>query len=196
MNDIRSILKLATRRLETASVLRCLNIVVVAVGGLIIVMLVSERVGAALFWPWLWLGPLFAVLALLVTARMWSLRRQTELQVAVEVDQRLDLREKLSTSLHVAGRDDPFARAAIEDAVHTARNRKVQELLRRRFEVGSPPRWWITPGLVVLAVVISFIDPLDLFTRDASADPEVAKTLKERDEAITAVIDVDPVAFA
>ena len=60
MNDIRSILKLATRRLETASVLRCLNIVVVVVGGLVIVMLVVERAGATLFWPWIWLGPLFA----------------------------------------------------------------------------------------------------------------------------------------
>ena len=37
MNDIRSILKLAARRLETASLLRCLNVVIVAaakVGGI------------------------------------------------------------------------------------------------------------------------------------------------------------------
>ncbi len=188
MNDIRSILKLATRRLETASVLRCLNIVVVAVGGLIIVMLVSERVGAALFWPWLWLGPLLAVLALLVTARMWSLRRQTELQVAVEVDQRLDLREKLSTSLHVAGRDDPFARAAIEDAVTAARDPRTREQLRRRFAVESPRRWWLSPLVIAVAVGLWFVAPVNLFASDVADDADLTETVQQSDDAIEAVV--------
>jgi len=188
MNDIRSILKLAARRLETASLLRCLNIVVVAVGGLIIVMFVAERVGAALFWPWLWLGPGLAVLALLVTARMWSRRRQTELQVAVEVDRRLDLREKLSTSLHVAGRDDPFARAAIEDAVTAARDPRTREQLRRRFAVETPGRWWLSPLVVAVAVGVWFVAPADLFAADETRDADLTETVRQGDEAIEAVV--------
>ena len=188
MNDIRSILKLAARRLETASLLRCLNVVVVAVGGLIIVMLAAERVGAALFWPWLWLGPAFAVPALLVTARMWRRRRQTELQIAVEVDQRLDLREKLSTSLHVAGRDDPFARAAIEDAVTVARDPRTREQLRRRFAVESPGRWWLSPLVIAVAVGLWFVAPADLFGADEADDTDLTETVRQRDDAIEAVV--------
>ena len=188
MNDIRSILKLAARRLETASLLRCLNVVVVAVGGLIIVMLAAERVGAALFWPWLWLGPGFAVLGLLVTARMWSRRRQTELQVAVEVDQRLDLREKLSTSLHVAGRDDAFARAAIEDAVTAARDPRTREQLRRRFAVESPGRWWLSPLVIAVAVGLWFVAPANLFASDDPDDVDLTETVRQRDDAIEAVV--------
>jgi len=188
MNDIRSILKLAARRLDTASLLQCLNVVVVALGGLIIVMLVAERVGAALFWPWLWVGPGLAVVALLVTARMWSRRRQTELQVAVEVDQRLDLREKLSTSLHVAGRDDPFARAAIEDAVTAARDPRTREQLRRRFAVETPDRWWLSPLVIAAAVGLWFVAPANLFASDEADDADLTETVRQRDDAIEAVI--------
>ncbi|MCH8006860.1 MAG: hypothetical protein IH888_11625 [Planctomycetes bacterium] len=189
MNEIRSLLRMAARRLEMGALLRKSHVVAAVLGVVVVLALVAERLGAVTFVPWAWVLPVLLGVAAFVAWRWWVADRCSELQVAVEVDGRLDLREKLSTALHCRNRSDSFARAAIEDAVHTARNRKVKELLRRRFEVGSPPRWWITPGLVVLAVAISFIDPLDLFTRDASADPEVAKTLKERDEAIKAVID-------
>ncbi len=189
MNEIRSLLRMAARRLEMGSLLRKSHVVAAALGVVVVLALVAERLGAVTFVPWAWVLPALLGVAAIVAWRWWDAGRRSELQVAVEVDGRLDLREKLSTALHCRNRSDSFARAAIEDAVHTARNRRVHELLRRRFEVGSPPRWWITPGLVALAVGISFIDPLDLFTRDASADPEVAKTLKERDLAIEAVID-------
>lgn len=157
MSDIRAILKLAARRLETASLLRCVQSSAIVLGILVIVLIAVERVTAAPFWPWLWLGPALAVLALLVAARMWSGRRRTVLQIAVEVDRRLDLREKLSTALHVAGRDDPFARAAIEDAVSAARDPRTREQVRRRFTVESPARAWLAPLIALIAVGAWFL---------------------------------------
>ena len=77
--------------------------------------------------------------------------------MAVEVDERLDLRERLSTALHCRQRTDPFARAAVEDAVGTARDPKVREHLRRRFAVESPRRWWLSPLLVLAAIGIWFV---------------------------------------
>ncbi len=163
MNDIRTILKLAGRRLEAGSLLRCVQTAVIGLGILVIVMIAVERVTAAPFWPWQWLGPALAVPALVVAAGMWSRRRRTSLQIAVEVDQRLDLREKISTALHVAGRDDPFARAAIEDAVSAARDPKTREQVRRRFAVESPARAWLTPLIAAVAVGVWFV-PQDLGT--------------------------------
>ena len=187
MSDIRAILKLAARRLETASLLRCVQSSAIVLGILVIVLIAVERVTAAPFWPWLWLGPALAVLALLVAARMWSGRRRTVLQIAVEVDRRLDLREKLSTALHVAGRDDPFARAAIEDAVSAARDPRTREQVRRRFTVESPARAWLAPLIALIAVGAWFL-PQDLFASDPGREVALAETIQQRDDAIEAVI--------
>ena len=187
MNDIRAILKLAGRRLEAASLLRCIQTAVIGLGILVIVLIAVERVSAAPFWPWRWLGPALAVPTLLVAAVMWSRRRRTSLQIAVEVDQRLDLREKLSTALHVADRDDPFARAAIEDAVSAARDPGTREQVRRRFTVQRPARAWITPLIAAVAVGVWFV-PQDLFASDREQEVALAETLQQRDDAIQAVI--------
>ena len=167
--------------------LRCVQTSAIGLGILVIVLIAVERVTAAPFWPWPWLGPALAVLALLVAARMWSRRRRTVLQIAVEVDQRLDLREKLSTALHVADRDDPFARAAIEDAVSAARDPKTREQVRRRFTVESPARAWLTPLIAVIAVGAWFL-PQDLFASDQEPEVALAETFRQRDDAIEAVI--------
>ena len=58
MDDIRTILRMAGHRLEAGSLLRCLNATVIGLGILVVFMLGAERVGAALFLPWGWLGPL------------------------------------------------------------------------------------------------------------------------------------------
>jgi uncharacterized coiled-coil DUF342 family protein len=154
----------------------------------VLVLLAAERVGPAPFWPWPWLLPALAVAGALVAGRMWYARRSTELQVAVEVDERLDLRERLSTALHCQQRTDPFARAAVEDAVGTARDPKVREHLRRRFVVESPRRWWLSPLLVLAAIGIWFVPPQDLFADRTPPDPEITRTVRERDDAIEAVI--------
>ena len=188
MNDIRIIVKAATRRLLLSSLLAHAHVAVIVLAGLVLALLVAERVGPAPFWPWPWLLPALAVAGALVAGRRWYARRPTELQVAVEVDERLDLRERLSTALHCQQRTDPFARAAVEDAVGTARDPKVREQLRRRFAVESPRRWWISPLLVVAAIAFSFVPALNLFARETPPDPEYMETVAKRNEAIEAVI--------
>ena len=188
MNDIRTILKTATRRLLLSSLLAHVHVVVIVLAGLVLALLVAERLGPARFWPWPWLLPALAVAGALVAGRLWYARRPTELQVAVEVDERLDLRERLSTALHCRQRTDAFARAAVEDAVGTARDPKVREQLRRRFAVESPRRWWLSPLLVVAALGFSFVPALNLFARETPPDPEYTQTVAMRNEAIEAVI--------
>ncbi|MHC4210155.1 MAG: hypothetical protein ACYSWT_10635 [Planctomycetota bacterium] len=188
MNDIRTILKIAARRLLFSSLLAHAHVAVIVLAALVLVLLAAERVGPAPFWPWPWLLPALAVAGALVAGRLWYARRSTELQVAVEVDERLDLRERLSTALHCQQRTDPFARAAVEDAVGTARDPKVREHLRRRFVVESPRRWWLSPLLVLAAIGIWFVPPQDLFADRTPPDPEITRTVRERDDAIEAVI--------
>ncbi len=168
--------------------LRSLNATVIGLGILVVLLLAAERVGAALFIPWGWLGPLMAVLGLLVAIRLWMGRRRTDLQLAVDVDGRLELREKLSTALHVVDRDDPFARAAIEDAILTARDPKTREQVRRWFAVGSPDRWWLSPLVIAVALGLWFVDPQNLFASDSQDEATITETVRQHDDAIEAVV--------
>ena len=108
--------------------------------------------------------------------------------MAVVVDERLDLREKLSTALCVQGRADAFAQAAIEDAVSVARDSRTQELVRRRFKVEPPRLWWISPLLVLAAIMISFIDPLNLFAKDRVDQQQVQQAKLEAEQAVDAIV--------
>jgi hypothetical protein len=56
-----------------------------------------------------------------------------------------------------------FAQAAIEDAVKTASDPKSREIASRRFNVEPPRGWWISPLIILLTLMVSFLSPLDLF---------------------------------
>jgi uncharacterized protein (UPF0335 family) len=89
--------------------------------------------------------------------------------------------------------DDPFARAAVEDAVETARLPRVHELAKRRFAVEAPRAWWISPLIIFATVMLSFLAPLDLF-QDEDEDSVVAATgqVEQSIEAIVQTIEDQP----
>ena len=189
MTEIRSILKRAARRLEIASFLGKAHLITVLLGMVVLLMLAAERIGPQTFFPWQWILPGLAAVGLGVAGRLWYIARRTELQVAIEVDHRLDLHEKLSTALHCKERNDAFAQTALDDATHTARDPRVREQVARRFSVEAPRRWWLSPGLVALAAALWFVPALDLFAADgAISDQDLIDATQQRDEAIDAVI--------
>jgi len=172
MSDIRDVLHVAARRLHLTAFIDRLHIVAVMIAAIALLAVLFGKMTPALAIPWIWAGPGMAVVAVVAATLLWLSRRMNDLQVAVAVDERLDLREKLSTALHVSGRDDAFARAAVEDAVAVARDGRTQESVRRKFPVESPNRWWLAPGLVAVALLIGFLVPQgDLFAK--SPEPEV-----------------------
>ncbi len=189
MREIRSILNIAARRLEIASFLSKAHLITVVLAIVVVMMLAAERIGPETFFAWTWILPLSVAAGLAVAGRLWYVARRSELQVAIEVDDRLDLHEKLSTALHCTDRDDAFARTAVADAVRTAGDPRVREQVSRRFNVQPPRRWWLSPALVALAVALWFVPPLDLFAADDPVvDPNLASAQQQRDEAIDAVI--------
>ena len=115
MNDIRALLRSAARRLEASAFLSRLHLVACIVASLALILMIIDRAGAASFVPWVWVGPVLAAMAIVVAAAIWWAHRRPESSVAIEVDERLELRERLSTALHVQKRDDAFAMAAMED---------------------------------------------------------------------------------
>ena len=71
----------------------------------------------------LWVG---IGLVLLVAIFFTILNRPTRQAAAVAIDQKLSLKEKFSTALHVRGIADPFAQAVVRDAEQTAEKVRLQ----------------------------------------------------------------------
>lgn len=189
MNEIRSLLRKAAAGLETGVLLAKAHQVAVIVASIVLALVIVDRLFASAFVPWQWMLPALVILAMLAAAVLWLRNRPDEQHVALLVDERLDLREKLSTALHVADRDDSFARAAVEDAVAAARDPSNHERVRRQFRPKAPEGWWISPSLAVLAGLIALLDPLDLFSRDEPDLPEVSVAQHEVRETLDAVLE-------
>jgi len=188
VNEIRALLKTAARRLELTSFIGKLHWVAIVFACIALALMVSDRVASGPFVPWIWVGPALLGMTFVAAALLWARNRTTESHVALVVDDRLDLREKLSTALHCQGRDDAFAQAAIEDAVLTARDGRTKELVRRRFSLTPPAGWWLSPIIVFAALMISLMNPLNLFARDPQADPAVQQARREAHESVDAMV--------
>ena len=188
MSEIRSLLKTAAKRLEAGLFLHKAHLVGVVVAAMVLGLIIADRLFATSFVPWVWVAPALAVLGLAIAALLWMRSRPGEHHVALLVDERLDLREKLSTALHVANRDDAFARAAVEDAVNVARDPQNHERARRHFRVAAPGGWWVSPSLIALAALVSLLEPMDLFARPVEEPREVTEARHEVRESLEAVV--------
>ena len=188
MNELKSLLSAARWRLELSRLLSIVCLIAIGVFGVVLVLAVADRLPAASYMPWTWIGASLAAIAAVVGLVLWMRRRPSEMHVAICVDDRLDLREKISTALHIYKRDDSFAQAAVEDAVKLARDPKSREMVRKRFPVQAPHRWWVAPLLAVVAAGVLFLPPLDLFASEPVEEEEVVETRKQVDESLEAIV--------
>ena len=188
MNDIRSIVKTAARRLNVASLLERLHLVAVVAAAAALALMIANRVPEQPFVPWVWVGPILGGLAAAVALGLWFRRRPREMQVAMQIDERLDLREKLSIALHCSHREDPFARAAVEDAVQVARSPQTRERVRRQFAVCAPRGWWISPVLVLLVLLTSTLSQFGMFSEDEVQKEDLAQASMLAQNSMDAVI--------
>jgi len=188
MDRIRDLLQLAARRLECNAFLQIFHRVAWPAAIVVLLLMMADRLPAASFVPWVWVGPAIALMVIATSIIIWVRRRAPELHVAVTVDERLDLREKLSTALLCESRQDPFARAAVADAVATANEPKVREQICRRIRIAPPRLWWASPLLVFLAIMASFLAPLNLFERKVVEDSDVQQVKARVSEQLSAVV--------
>jgi hypothetical protein len=149
-----------------------------------LVILVSRLIGLDLPKQWLLLGIGTAVACL--CAVIYSIvRKPTRETAAVEIDQRLGLKEKFSTALFLRKQSsDPFASAALRDAEMTAERVHLQD----KFPVEFTRTWAFTFGVIVVAFLTGWLlQPMDLLGRKARAaaaaeqqqkDSEVKREIK------------------
>jgi len=105
-------------------------------------------------------------------------RRPSDIAVASMVDVRLKLHDRLSTAMAVAGREDAFAAAALEDGVRVAKDRRLTESLGRALPVLWPRNSWVGPLLCVGAIAVWWFVP--------GVSPSVVKTVFASDPEVAA----------
>ena len=106
------------------------------------------------------LGVIVGALAALA---MWHyftrMTRMPDVAVASVIDVRMKLHDRLSTAVAVAERTDAFARAAVEDGIRIATDKRMQEALARAIPIAAPRRWWAGPTLTAIACAIWWFVP-------------------------------------
>ncbi len=145
-------LAIARRRCSVNLLLSQSATVGLAAGGLAVMAVLIDRLLAVpvLSATSVWV---LAVAAVAATAGLWAVRRPNPMATAVLIDQRMGTQERFSTAWALARQDEPFARAACQEA-----HRAVEHIdVRKGFPVRPPRRWLATlatwglfAGLVVL----------------------------------------------
>jgi len=188
MNHINQLLRTATRRIVLTQMLSAAHLVAVIVASIALVLMIADRLPAASFVPWIWVGPSLGIVFIAATLIVTYLRRPTPMHVAMVVDERLDLNERLSTALSVRSTNDPFAQAAFEDGVTVASDPKVRERAKRAFAIQPPNGWWVSPLIAFAALAVSMLQPMNLFERDEQVGQEVIQAKNKADEVVAEVI--------
>jgi hypothetical protein len=141
---------------------------------------------------WLYAGAAATALAAVIYA---VVKRPGAKEAAVAIDQKLGLKEKVSTALYIRSSDDAFAQAAVRDAEATAQNIVLN--LRQHFPTPFPKPAYATFAVAILALLSLRIDPMNLFDRRekaAKAEQEQAQVEAAKENVKRALATVDRMA--
>ncbi|MDG2054570.1 MAG: hypothetical protein P8J86_07675 [Phycisphaerales bacterium] len=190
MEHIHAIIRLASRRIALTDFLRWLRDLLILALGVICIYLALERLAMVPQAPWFWWIPPVLIAAILVAVMLWSRHRLKQVNVAIAVDQQLGLDERLSSAMMLSDSDDPFARAAIDDAIRTARLPQTREQVGRAFKVRAPRGWWVPILLIALAVGIFFTPTIAAKQVDQTQQSEVliVDSAEQAKEEVTASV--------
>ena len=194
MTEIQSLIRSATRRLTLARFLETLA--GGAVIGLAMLMLwaLATKAVPALASPWWIPASVTAGLVLLLALARALGPGRDPVSVAIAIDQRLGLDDRLSTAVQISDRDDPFAVAAIADAAAAAQRPDVRGRVAQAFRPTPPRGWWVSPMLLLFVVGVWTIVPQgDLFgsvpTQDDTVLAEANQQVESEVEELIAIID-------
>ncbi len=141
-------------------------------GAMCALLLLQRLLAFEVNWQVAWLG---AIAASIGGAMAWTLiRRPDWAEVARAVDDHAQLRETISTALHVRGANDPWSVATLENASNASR----RVIVRQAFPV-TPPRRWKLPliAIATFALLALILPQWDLL--GAIAEREEAERARE-----------------
>jgi len=192
MERIRSLVTMARRRETLAAwVGEAWLLVSFALGVVVLVLLERRLLGfsAGIGVPSrsiAWTAAAAALASGIACGIAWFMvqgRRRSDAQVAIELDGRVGSGERLATALALesdpATPSDPFARAAMADAVRWASDPGLAARARAAYPVELPARWWPVPA-ALCALVLAWLAVPQLERAEPSAATAAAAAGAER----------------
>ncbi len=177
MDDIRRIVRIASRRLLIIDLIGSAAWALTIVTLALVALLIADRT-MALGLPWMQLA-LGAVGAGALGALAWALAtRAREAEVARILDEKAELRESLSTALAVERSTDAWSQAVVNSAVAKARRVVVPDALPI-----EGPRFWQVPLASLMAfTVLWFLMPqMDLLGKQAEQQAQIDEVREIQD---------------
>lgn len=163
----------------------------------VVAKIVGDRWDAAGDPQWLALVSVAALVGAGIAALVMRDRTPSPVAMASVIDAQLDLKDRLSTALAVRDRNDPFAQAAVQDAMQVAAERGLLSLWRRALPFTMPRLWWGGPSALALAWLLFMVVPAwstaqaDAAATDPGSQSRV-DAMKERLEAVVKTVTDDP----
>jgi hypothetical protein len=163
----------------------------------VVAKIVGDRWDAAGDPQWMALVSVAALVGAGIAALVMRDRTPSAVAMASVIDARLDLKDRLSTALAVRDRQDPFAQAAVQDAMQVAGERGLTSLWRRALPFTPPRLWWGGPGALALAWLLFMVVPAwstaqaDAAATDPGSQARV-DAMKERLDAVVKTVTDDP----
>lgn len=161
------------------------------------VKVVGERWSAGSDPLWMAVACVAAVVLASIAGMLFRERTPSPIAMASVVDHRLGLKDRLSTALAVRERSDPFAVAAVDDAVQVANEQGVSASYARALPFSWPRLWWGGPGVLALAWLLFVVVPGWSTSASGSdgADPgseSRVESMRDRLDAVVKTVTDDP----
>lgn len=188
-HDIARIVGLVSRRERVSAGLAWFSAACLCLGVLAVALAVVDRLGSSPWVPWRWVIIVFAVIAVTTGLVGWWQKRPGPLLMARRVDDRLGLKDRLSSAMACSHRQDPFAKALVEDAGTVARSPQTREQVRRRFRLTPPPLWWASPLLVLVALVVALFGQWDLLAAREIETVDLNQVRQTASESVQASVE-------
>ena len=180
--EIQRLVRAARARLAFGRFLAGLHDALVMALAILLVLIVLAKLTPSVAPTWWIVLSVLGGLSILSACVMAWMGRPSDGAIAALLDERLGMKDRFTTAIHCSDRSDPFAQAALAEALESARAPETRERFARAFGVQAPGGAWIAPVIGLVALILWFAVPAgDVFASDSDRENEQAQ--KERQSA-------------
>ncbi len=142
--------------------------------GAVLVLSMIDRIGVAPVMPWnvIWIGA--GGVAVAICVMQWNARSFSTIEAAAEVDDRMQLHDRISSALSITAIGNPFSDAVLKDALAVVKREQVQTSLPQNFPIQMPKTFGWLAMLAVATFVVLWSPQWGFFNGDDDGDVPAA----------------------
>ncbi|MDP7005429.1 MAG: hypothetical protein QF718_04390 [Phycisphaerales bacterium] len=155
MNKLHNIANRAKFRLQLNSSLHSTAKLLIYLSCVVLILAIVDRISVApvIVWNVVWI--IGAIIGVGIFAYLWNRKSLSQLEAAAEIDQRMHLRDRISSAIACEHQENnPYYSALKEDAISVVESKKVQEKLSSSFPISFPKE---LNAVIAIAFVTFFV---------------------------------------